>query len=149
MRVSNVSVQLLQNESPSMIAMVITYVALRNDYKRANVIQLIANTPFPTANTTICHIHICSVILIDINYCDWSCVYGTTSVVSAVGCLNASVQDAMEHGIPRDIIKTKSKFSHWYSSSLKYYIRKKIIFADVSKRKIKIRLSLPKIFLLS
>jgi hypothetical protein len=36
-----------------MIAMVITYVGLRNDYKRANWIELIANTPWPTANTTI------------------------------------------------------------------------------------------------
>jgi hypothetical protein len=47
-----------------MIDMVITCVGIRNDYKRANVIQLIANTPFPTANNTICDIHICSVILI-------------------------------------------------------------------------------------
>jgi hypothetical protein len=30
------------------------------------VIQLIAYTPLPTANTTICHIHTCSDILIDI-----------------------------------------------------------------------------------
>jgi hypothetical protein len=64
MRVGNVSVHLLQNESPYMIARVITYVALRNGYKKANVIQLIANTTFPTANVTICHIHNCSVILI-------------------------------------------------------------------------------------
>jgi hypothetical protein len=32
-KVDNVSVQLLQNESPLMIAMVITYVGLRNDKK--------------------------------------------------------------------------------------------------------------------
>jgi hypothetical protein len=35
---------------------------------------------------------------------DWSCVYNTTSVDSAVACLNTAVLDAMEHVIPRDII---------------------------------------------
>jgi hypothetical protein len=64
MRVGNVSVQLSQNKSPYIIAIVITYAAHRNDYKRANPIQLIANTPFPTANVTICHIQNCSYILI-------------------------------------------------------------------------------------
>jgi hypothetical protein len=67
MRVDKVSVQLLQNKSPYMIAMVITYVDLSNDYKTANVIQLIANTTFPSGNVTICHIHNCSVILIVIS----------------------------------------------------------------------------------
>jgi hypothetical protein len=38
MRVCNVSVQLLENESPYIIAMIITYIALRNDYKSAYVI---------------------------------------------------------------------------------------------------------------
>jgi hypothetical protein len=33
MRVGNVSVQLLQNENPYIIAMVITYVGIRNEYK--------------------------------------------------------------------------------------------------------------------
>jgi hypothetical protein len=33
---------------------------------------------------------------------DWSCEYGTTSVDSAVACLNAAVQDAMEHAIPSE-----------------------------------------------
>jgi hypothetical protein len=33
MRVGKVSVQLLQNEGPYMIAIVITYIGLRNDYK--------------------------------------------------------------------------------------------------------------------
>jgi hypothetical protein len=58
--------------------------------------------------------------------CDWSCVYGTTSVDSAVACLNAAVEDAMEHAIFRGIIKSNSKFSHWYSSSLKYYKEKEL-----------------------
>jgi hypothetical protein len=47
-----------------MIAMIITYVGLRDIYIRANVIQLIPNTPFQTAINTICNIHICSVTLI-------------------------------------------------------------------------------------
>jgi hypothetical protein len=34
MRFGKVFVQLLQNECPYMIAMIITYVGLRNDYKR-------------------------------------------------------------------------------------------------------------------
>jgi hypothetical protein len=34
----------------------------------------------------------------------WSCVYGTTSVDSAVASLNAAVQHAMEHAIPRGVI---------------------------------------------
>jgi hypothetical protein len=53
----------------------------------------------------------------------WSCVHGTTSVEAAVASLSAAVQDAMEQAIPIGIIKSKSKFPHWYSSSLRYYIR--------------------------
>jgi hypothetical protein len=52
-------------------------------------------------------------------------VYDTTSVDAAVASLNAVVQDAMEQVIPRAIIKSKSKFPHWYSGSLRYYSRKK------------------------
>jgi hypothetical protein len=45
---------------------------------------------------------------------DWSCVSdATASVDAAVACLNAIVQDAMEHVISRDSIK-KSKFRHWF-----------------------------------
>jgi hypothetical protein len=55
--------------------------------------------------------------------CNWSLVYGITSVNSAVAILNAAVQDAMEQATPRDIINSKAKFSRWYSSSLRYYIR--------------------------
>jgi hypothetical protein len=43
---------------------------------------------------------------------DWSCVYGTTSIDSAVACLNAAVQDAMEHAIPRRFTNANSKFPH-------------------------------------
>jgi hypothetical protein len=42
MRIGYVLVQLLQNEGSYMIAMVITYVGLRNDYKGQ---MLLANTP--------------------------------------------------------------------------------------------------------
>jgi hypothetical protein len=56
---------------------------------------------------------------------DWSCVYGTSSVDSAVDCLNAVVQGAMELAIPRGVIKSNSKFPHWYSNSLRSYIKKK------------------------
>jgi L-aminopeptidase/D-esterase-like protein len=58
-------------------------------------------------------------------------VYGTASVDSAVDCLNAAAQDAMEHAIPRGVINANSKFPHWYSSTLKYYIRKNNYFTDV------------------
>jgi hypothetical protein len=55
-------------------------------------------------------------------------VYDTTSVDAAVASLNAVVQDAMEQAIPRGIIKSKSEFPHWYSGSLRYYIKKKNYF---------------------
>ncbi|PNF43033.1 hypothetical protein B7P43_G08782 [Cryptotermes secundus] len=60
------------------------------------------------------------------NY-DWSCVYDTSSVDAGAARLSAAVQDAMEQAIPRGFI-TKSKFPHWFSSSLRYYIRKKNYF---------------------
>jgi hypothetical protein len=60
-------------------------------------------------------------------------VYGTTSVDSAVACLNAAVQDAMKHAITRGVINANSKVPHWSSSTLKYYIRKNN-FTDVLKK---------------
>jgi hypothetical protein len=74
-------------------------------------------------------------------------VYGTTSVASAVACLNAAVQGAMEHAIPRGVTNANSKFPHWYSNTLKYYIGKKSYFYRLKKKEI--RLSLPKMFFLS
>jgi hypothetical protein len=44
---------------------------------------------------------------------DWSCVYGTSSVDSAVVCLNAVVQDALERAIPRGVLNSHLKFPHW------------------------------------
>jgi hypothetical protein len=55
----------------------------------------------------------------DLSTFDWSCVYDTTNVDSAVAYLNATVQDTMEHAIPRDIISSNSKSPRGYSSSLK------------------------------
>jgi hypothetical protein len=66
---------------------------------------------------------------------DWSCVYGTTPVDSAVACLNAAVEDAMEQAIPRGVINSNSKFPHWYSLSLRYYITKKNYFYRCFKKK--------------
>jgi hypothetical protein len=54
-----------------------------------------------------------------------SCVYGTTSVDAAVASVNAVVQDAMEQAICHGIISSQAKFPHWYSSSSRFYIRKK------------------------
>jgi hypothetical protein len=66
---------------------------------------------------------------------DWSCAHDTTSVDAGIASLNAAVQDATEQAIPRVIINSKSKVPHWYSSSLRYYIRKRIIFTDALKKK--------------
>jgi hypothetical protein len=56
---------------------------------------------------------------------DWSCAYGTSSVDTAVTCLNAGVQDALECAISRGVINTHLKFPHWYSTSQRTYIKKK------------------------
>jgi hypothetical protein len=57
----------------------------------------------------------------------WSCVYGASSVNSAVTSLSVAVQDAMDQAVPCGYV-AKSKFPQWFSSSLKYYIRKKNYF---------------------
>jgi hypothetical protein len=59
---------------------------------------------------------------------DWSCAYGTSSADSAVACLNAVVQDALEHAILHGVINSHPKFPHWYSISLRFYIRKNNYF---------------------
>jgi hypothetical protein len=61
-------------------------------------------------------------------------VYDTNSVDAAVASLNAVVQDAMEQAIPRGYSK-KSKFPHWFSNSLRYYITKKNYFYRRFKKK--------------
>jgi hypothetical protein len=65
---------------------------------------------------------------------DWSCVCNSTSVDDAVASLNSVVQDAMEQAIPRGVTK-KSKFPHWFSSSLRYYISKKNYYYRRFKKK--------------
>jgi hypothetical protein len=55
---------------------------------------------------------------------DWSSVYETTSVDTAVANLNAAVRGAMEHAIPRGYSR-KSKFPPWSSHTLRHYIAKK------------------------
>jgi hypothetical protein len=59
-----------------------------------------------------------------------SCVYGTFSVDSAVACLNAVVQDALERAIPRGVRNPHLDFRHWYSTSLRSYITERIINTD-------------------
>jgi hypothetical protein len=67
---------------------------------------------------------------------DCSCVYGTFSVDSAVACLNAVVQDALERAIPRGVINSHLKFPHWYFTSLRSYIKKQnYYYKHFKKRK--------------
>jgi hypothetical protein len=58
---------------------------------------------------------------------DWSSVYETTSVDTAVASLNAAVRDAMEDAIPRGYSR-KFKFPPWFSHTLRHYIAKKNYF---------------------
>jgi hypothetical protein len=51
-----------------------------------------------------------------------------------VVCTGLLVQDAMEQAIPRGYIK-KSKFPHWFSRYLRYYIMKKNYFYRRFKKK--------------
>lgn len=63
------------------------------------------------------------------------CDYGTISVDVAVVRLNALIHDAKEQAIPCGIINSKTKFPHWRSVSLRFYIKKKNYFVDVLKRR--------------
>jgi hypothetical protein len=56
--------------------------------------------------------------------CDWSCVLNENSVDSAVHNLTGRVSEAINEAIPY-LILNSSTFPHWFSSSLKYYIKKK------------------------
>jgi hypothetical protein len=66
--------------------------------------------------------------------CDWSSVYETPSVDVAVASLNGAVRGAMEQAIPCGYI-CKSKFPHWFSYTLSYYIAKKNYFHCRFKKK--------------
>jgi hypothetical protein len=65
---------------------------------------------------------------------DWSFMYSITSVDDAVTSLNAVVLNAMDQAIPRGSIR-KSKFPHWFSSALQYYIWKKDYYYRRFKKK--------------
>jgi hypothetical protein len=56
--------------------------------------------------------------------CDWSCVLNEHSVDSAVHSLTARVSEAINEAIP-SLMPNSSTFPDWFSSSLKYYIKKK------------------------
>jgi hypothetical protein len=65
--------------------------------------------------------------------CDWSCVLNENSVDSAVHRLTARVSEAINEVIP-SLITNSSTFPHWFSSSLKYYIKKKKYFLKICKK---------------
>lgn len=65
---------------------------------------------------------------------DWSSVYETSSVDVAVASHNAAVRGAMEKVVPRGY-SCKSKFPHWFSYTIKYYITKKNCFHHHFKKK--------------
>jgi hypothetical protein len=50
---------------------------------------------------------------------DWFCIYGTSSVDSAVASLNAALQDAMEQATPPDIINSEVEIPPLVFSFLK------------------------------
>ncbi|PNF21153.1 hypothetical protein B7P43_G05118, partial [Cryptotermes secundus] len=58
---------------------------------------------------------------------DWSSVYETSSVDVAVASLSVAVRSAMEQAIPCGY-RYKSKYPHWFSYTLRYYITKKNYF---------------------
>jgi hypothetical protein len=55
---------------------------------------------------------------------DWSCVLNENSVDSAVNNLTAIIREAINLAISHRKSKN-STFHHWFSNSLKYYIKKK------------------------
>jgi hypothetical protein len=61
-------------------------------------------------------------------------VYKTSSVEVTVASLNAAVRGAMEQAIPRGY-SCKSKFPHWFSHTLRYYIAKTNYFHRRFKKK--------------
>jgi hypothetical protein len=61
-------------------------------------------------------------------------VYETSSVDVAVASLNAAARGDMEQAIARGC-SSKSKFSHWFSYTLRYYIAKKNYFHRRFKKK--------------
>jgi hypothetical protein len=66
---------------------------------------------------------------------DWSSVYETPSVDTAVASLSAAVSVAMDKAIPCGYSR-KSKFPPWFSHTLRYYIAKKNYFHHRFKKKL-------------
>jgi hypothetical protein len=62
-------------------------------------------------------------------------VYKASDVDIAVASLNAAVVNAMERAIPRGY-SCKSKFPHWFSHTLRYYIAMKDYFHRRFKKKL-------------
>jgi hypothetical protein len=60
------------------------------------------------------------------NY-DWSCVYSNNTVEAAVDRFTNVILQAMDLTIPQGLSRN-SKFPHWFSRTLIYYIRKKDYF---------------------
>jgi hypothetical protein len=59
-----------------------------------------------------------------LHYSDWSCVLNVNSVDSAVYNLTATVRKAISRAI--SYVRSKNPaFPHWFSNSLKLYIKKK------------------------
>ncbi|PNF41595.1 hypothetical protein B7P43_G11563 [Cryptotermes secundus] len=65
---------------------------------------------------------------------DWSSVYETSSVDVAVASLSVALRSAMEQVIPCGY-RYKSKYPHWFSYTLRYYITKKNCFHRRFKKK--------------
>jgi hypothetical protein len=61
-------------------------------------------------------------------------MYSITSVDDAVTSLNTVVLNAIDQAIPHGLIR-KSKFPHWFSSALRYNIRKKDYYYRRFKKK--------------
>jgi hypothetical protein len=60
------------------------------------------------------------------NY-DWSCVYSNNTVEAAVDSFTNVIPQAMDLALPQGLSKN-SRFPHWFSRTLIYYIRKKNYF---------------------
>jgi hypothetical protein len=61
------------------------------------------------------------------------CAYDTTAVDAAVTSLIAIVQDPTEQAVPHGFI-TKSKLTQWFSTSFRYYARKKLLSRSKNKK---------------
>jgi hypothetical protein len=63
---------------------------------------------------------------------DWCGVYDAITVDDTVASLNATVPDAMEKAISSAFI-TESKFLHWFSSSFRHSLDKRLLLQAFRK----------------